>query len=241
MLYLAVCLASLAGGAVQTVTGFGAGVVLVMILSRFFDMTAASSLNTAVCVALSASLAWQFRREISWTLLIPPAIPYIITSVLAIRLISSMDMTALAVIFALFLMVLAVFFLFFEKRVHLSGSYPTAIVCGGISGIFAGLFGVGGPLMALYFLTVTSRRATYVGTIQFFFLLTNLISLATRFTEGLYGASLFPATVIGIAGIIAGKWLGLRIAEKLDGEKLKKIIYIFVGISGAVTLIQQIL
>ncbi|MBQ2739799.1 MAG: hypothetical protein IJF36_06175, partial [Oscillibacter sp.] len=59
-------------------------------------------------------------------------------------------------------------------------------------------------------------------------------------TEGLYGASLFPATVIGIAGIIAGKWLGLRIAEKMDGEKLKKIIYIFVGISGAVTLIQQI-
>ena len=40
---------------------------------------------------------------------------------------------------------------------------------------------------------------------------------------------------------MAGKWVGLRIAGRLDGEKLKRIVYLFVGVSGAVTLLQQIL
>lgn len=32
----------------------------------------------------------------------------------------------------------------------------------------------------------------------------------------------------------------LMVAEKLDGAKLKKIIYIFVGISGAINIIQNL-
>lgn len=241
MVYLAVTVGAAAAGAVQTVTGFGSGVVLIMVLSHLYAMASASSLNTAICLALSASLTWSFRRSIAWKQVFTPAVPYFITSVLAIRLLPSMDMTVLAVVFGLFLIVLSLFFLFFESRIHLTGSLPTALVCGGVSGIFAGLFGVGGPLMALYFLTVTRGREVYVGTLQFFFLLTNLVSFATRLSEGLYGLDLLPVTLLGILGVTAGKGLGLLIAEKLDGGKLKQLIYIFVGISGAVTLAQQVL
>lgn len=239
MVYLAVTVGAAAAGAVQTVTGFGSGVVLIMVLSHLYAMASASSLNTAICLALSASLTWSFRRSIAWKQVFPPAVPYFITSVLAIRLLPSMDMTVLAVVFGLYL--LSLFFLFFESRIRLTGSLPTALVCGGVSGIFAGLFGVGGPLMALYFLTVTRGREVYVGTLQFFFLLTNLVSFATRLSEGLYGLDLLPVTLLGILGVTAGKGLGLLIAEKLDGGKLKQLIYIFVGISGAVTLAQQVL
>ena len=241
MVWLAVGLASLVGGMVQTVTGFGAGVILIMILSRFFELTEAASLNTAICAALSLSLTWQFRKEIRWKLLLVPEIPYLIASVLIIRVISAINMTALAVGFGLFLIALSVFFFFFEKRIHLRGTLPTALVCGGISGVFSGLFGVGGPLMALYFVAIMPNRVAYVASLQCFFLLSNMISIPTRLAEGLYSLSLVPMTLLGIAGILCGKHLGLRIADRLDGAKLKTIIYIFVGISGAVTLIQQIL
>lgn len=241
MVWLAVILFAFVGGILQTVTGFGAGVVMIMAFSRLFDITVAASLNTAICAVLSLSLAWQFRKEIQWKLIAVPEIPYILTSVLVIRTISSMDMSVLAVIFGIFLISLSVFFFFFEKRVHLQGTPPTALTCGAISGVFSGLFGVGGPLMALYFVTIMPGRVAYVASMQCFFLISNVISLITRFSEGLYTVSLFPITAAGIAAIMAGKWVGLRIADRLDGEKLKRIVYIFVGVSGAVTLLQQIL
>ena len=241
MVWLAVGLGSFIGGMVQTVTGFGSGVVLILILSRFFEITVASSLNTSICMVLSATLAWQFRHEIQWKLVMVPILPYMAASILAIRTMGSMDMTVLAVLFALFLMTLSVFFLFFEQRVRLNGSVPTALACGGISGVFSGLFGVGGPLMALHFISVAPGHIAYVSTLQFFFLPTNVVSLLTRVSSGFYTADLIPITVLGVVCILSGKWAGLRIASRINGEKLKKLIYIFVGISGAVTLLQQIL
>ena len=231
---------ALAAGLVQTVTGFGAGVVLIMVLSRMFEMTVAPTINTSICLVLSLSLVWRFRRDIQPKLVLVPIIPYLIMSVCAISLLRFMDMKVLAIAFGLFLMALSVFFFFFEKRVHIRGNYPTAIFCGTISGVFAGLFGVGGPLMALYFLTITKTRAAYVATIQFFFVVTNIVSLVTRGIQGYYSLDLLPYTLIGIVGVNLGKLLGLRVAEKLDGQRLKQVIYLFVGLSGAINVIQQL-
>lgn len=240
MVWAAIILGSVLAGLVQTVTGFGSGVVLIMVLSRLFPMTVAPALNTSICIALSVSLAWRFRKDIRFKLLIVPSIPYLIMSVCAISLMRFMNMTVLAVAFGIFLMALSVFFLFFESRVHLKPNYPTALFCGTISGVFAGLFGVGGPLMALYYLTVTQSRAAYVATLQFSFVLSNIIGMTTRILNGYYTLDLLPYTIAGIVGVTAGKHLGLMVAEKLDGAKLKKIIYIFVGISGAINIIQNL-
>ena len=240
MVWPAVILGAVAAGLVQTVTGFGSGVVLIMVLSRLFAMTAATSLNASICIALSISLAWRFRRDIDFKLVLLPAVPYLIISVCAIRMLRFMDMSVLAVAFGVFLIVLSIYFLFFESRVHLKANLPTAVSCGGVSGIFAGLFGVGGPLMALYFLTITKSRASYIATLQFFFVLSNVVSMSTRLLEGYYTMDLLPITLAGIMGITAGKWIGLKIADRLDGAQLKKVIYLFVGISGIVNVIQNL-
>lgn len=241
MVWAAIILGAVVAGLVQTVTGFGSGVVLIMVLSRLFEMTVAPSLNTSICIALSVSLAWRFRKDINFKLMIVPAIPYLTMSVCAISLLRFMNMTALAVAFGVFLMALSVYFLFFESRVHLQANYPTALFCGTVSGVFAGLFGVGGPLMALYFLTITKSRAAYVATLQFFFVLSNITSMTTRVLQGYYTPDLLPYTMAGILGVTAGKHLGLMVAEKLDGAKLKKVIYVFVGISGAINVIQNLM
>ena len=240
MVWLAVAAGAALAGLVQTVTGFGSGVVLIMVLSILFPMTVAPSLNTSICLALSVSLAWRFRKDIDFHLVLVPAVPYLTMGVCAISLLDFMDMKVLAISFGVFLMALSLYFLLLEKRVHLQPNYPTAIFCGTISGVFAGLFGVGGPLMALYFLTITKSRAAYVATLQFFFVLSNVVTMSTRLFQGYYPLDLLPVTIVGILGVTAGKHLGLKIAEKLDGERLKKIIYLFVGISGAINVIEQL-
>ena len=241
MVWLAVSLGAMLGGMVQTVTGFGAGVVLILILSRFFDMLAAPGINNVVCMSLTVMLSWQHRGKIDLRKVLLPAVPFACVSVLTIHLAQNADLSILGVVFGLFLVALSVYFFCFDKKVKLRGDVPTAVLCAAISGVFSGLFGVGGPLMALYFLQITKDREEYIGNLQFFFTLTNIINTATRIAGGIYTLDLLPVTLVGLAGILTGKQLGARIAGKLDAQTLKKVVYLFVGISGVITLVQELL
>ena len=59
MTWLIVALTAAAAGAVQTVTGFGAAVVLMLVLPHLFGVVTASALSMSICIALTASLAWN--------------------------------------------------------------------------------------------------------------------------------------------------------------------------------------
>lgn len=241
MVWLAVGLGAVLAGLVQTVTGFGSGVVLILILSHFFDMLAAPGINNTISLFLTVILAWQYRAYIDLKKVLLPGIPYVAVSMLTIQAARSADLSMLGVVFGLFLMTLSVYFLCFDKKVKLQANVPTALTCAVISGIFSGLFGVGGPLMALYFLQITHSREEYVGSLQLLFVVGNVLNTSTRIFSGIYTLALVPVTLVGVVGIFAGKLAGNRIAGKLDAETLKKIVYIFVGVSGVINLVQELL
>lgn len=240
MVWMAVGLGAILAGLVQTVTGFGAGVVLILILSHFFDMLVAPGINNIVGMCLTVILTWQYRRYIDLKKVLLPGIPFALTSVITIQVARSADLSMLGLVFGLFLVSLSIYFLCFDKKVKLKANVPTAVTCAVISGIFSGLFGVGGPLMALYFLQITDSREEYVGNLQFFFTLTNLVNTTSRILSGIFTVSHIPITLVGFAGILLGKRIGGGIAGKLEPETLKKIVYIFVGVSGLINLVQEL-
>lgn len=75
---------------------------------------------------------------------------------------------------------------------------------------------------------------------QTLFVVTNIINIITRLANGLYTADLLPCTLVGMAFILIGKEFGIRFARKLNIEVIKKVIYVFVGISGVITLAENI-
>ncbi len=85
-----------------------------------------------------------------------------------------------------------------------------------VSGFFNGLFGIGGPLMALYFLTLADTKEGYLASIQTFFML-----------DTLYVTSLRVATGVLHLGDLRLVLLGL--------------VYVFIGLSGAYYLISSLL
>ena len=66
MMWIAVFLIAAMGGVVQAVTGFGAGVVMMLVLPNFFDLLTAPALSSAIALALNTSLAFRFRKYIRW-------------------------------------------------------------------------------------------------------------------------------------------------------------------------------
>lgn len=200
MMGLAIALAALLGGFVQSVTGFGGAIVMMLVLPRFLGMLQAPALSASITAALTCGLAWKFRREIDLRTAAVPILTYLASSTVTIRLVGGLDLEVLVLAFGVFLILLSVYFIWFAWNVAIRANFVTASVCGLISGVCTGLFGVGGPLMAIYFLAATDRKETYLASLQFLFAVNNLANLAVRVVCGIYTLDLIPLSIVGILG-----------------------------------------
>ena len=240
MTWLVVLFASFCAGCIQSATGFGGAIIMMQFFPHFLGMVASPALVGAITLLLSTSLAWRFRRHIHWPTVLFPTALYILVNTAAINLVRSVNLDLLTAAFGAFMVVLAVYFMLFAGKFTFRPSWRSASLCAALSGCTAGFFGIGGPLMALYFVTAAKDKETYLANLQFLFVASNTCSLCTRVLNGIYTPALIPLTLLGFVGIFLGKKWGLKLLDKLDIDRMKKIIYILVGISGLLTLLKQI-
>ena len=241
MTYAIMALAALAGGIIQPLTGFGSAVILMVAAQYFFDITIAPGVVAAICMFQAGVMAWNRRKSIDLKQILPPIALYTVCSLAVINLLGSMDLHILTAAFGGFLMLLALYFLFIAKRVSLKPSLAAGMLCSGFSGCCAGAFTVGGPMMALYFVAIARDKDTYVANMQFLFAVTNLTNLAMRAVRGLYGAQYLPVTAVGVIFVLVGMVIGSALSKRMNGDVARQVVYIGVGVSGLVTLLQQIL
>lgn len=240
MVYAAIVAGSLAAGIVQSVTGFGAAIFLMLILPYFFDMVTAAALSSSVTMTLSIMLAWRFRKSTQWRLCALPTAVFLLCSVTAIHLVKGLEIGLLNLLFGIFLIFVAVYSLLATHRSAASGSRAAVAACAAVSGITSGLFGIGGPLIALYFVRISQNKESYIGNTQFLFATTSIVNFAARISNGLYTVDLLPLTLFGFAGIFLGKQIGLSILEKINADVMKKVVYAYVGLSGLITVLENI-
>ena len=74
MVWLAVTLGSALAGALQTVTGFGSVVLMMIIFPFFFDMIDAPMLALSINMLYCTILCIKYRRDIDWRVTVPPTI-----------------------------------------------------------------------------------------------------------------------------------------------------------------------
>ena len=241
MIYAVVACMALLGGTIQTVTGFGGGVVMMLALPYFLGMVRAPALSSIICMGLCYTLAWKFRKYVDFKSLWVPAVAYVTCSVGIISVVDRIDMSVMSLAFGFFLIVLSIYSLVFSKRMRLNANWYTGLICGAVSGFLSGLFGIGGPLMAVYFAAATDSKETYIGSTQVLFSLGGTINFLIRIFRGIYTVDLIPLTLLGVLAISLGKLVGLRIVAKLDPETMRKLIYGFVGVSGVITVCKYFL
>jgi len=238
MNYLIIVLTALCAGIVQGVTGFGSCIVMMIVFPFLFTIPEGAGIAVAVTVFLSLSVTIRYRREIRPSKLIPPAILYVIVSNLSIHFSTMVDPVLIKRIFGAFLIVLSVYFLFFSKSVQGKKlSVPAALICIAVSAACDGLFGIGGPLMVLVIMGMTSSPKEYLGSILFISTITCFCSTVFRFASGILTITHIPFILTGIAGILAGVFIANKIVDRLDGAMLRKLTYIMIGIAGIINLL----
>ena len=239
MLY--VFLPAIGAGLIQTTTGFGSGIFLMLFFPLFLPILKSSALSSLITLCLSVMLAWRFRRDIDYRLSVLPAVFYLIASGIAINVAARIDCNGLKAYFGLFLMAVAIYFIFFAKKLTIKKSVASAAVCSGISGVAGGLFGIGGPPMVLYFLAASKDdKMKYLATIQFFFVITGIYNAGMRAVSGILTVDILPLVIPGMIGLWIGKTYGAMIINRINVEQLKKMIYIFLAAAGLLTFVSNL-
>lgn len=238
MIYFVIAITSVLAGIVQGVTGFGTGVVLMMILPLYFALPQAAGISVAIAVGLCVAMCVRYRKDLKVKKVLLPCAWTIVCSSLAIHYSLSVNPDILKKIFGIFLIILSVYYLFFSKSdPDKKMSLPMAVFCVTGSGICDGLFGIGGPLMVLYFLSNTRSKREYLGTLQVFFLINGIYGTVFRITQGILGVRHLTFVGIGWLGILAGMFLANRVVDRMNAGLLRKLVYIMIGVSGIINLI----
>jgi len=236
--YLLYSLTVFGGTVVQTVSGFGFAIFVLTFFPYFMPSTA-ESVATAAMLSLTTAAynVWLYRDSICRRILMPPLISYLLCSTAMIWLSAGQPDAVLKKLVAAALILLSLYFIFFSKRIHIRPSPVTGTVCGLLSGVLGGLFGMSGPPMVVYLLEATDSNDAYFGTIQCFFALTNIVNTAMRAVTGTVTPAVLVFVAVGIIFAFAGRWLGARLFTRLRPEPLKRCVYCFMAVSGVVMLL----
>lgn len=237
MTYAVMCLIALCGGILQGVTGFGAGIVMMMALPIMFPLNQAAGISCAIAIMLSLSMFLRYRQYVRIKNVVWPAILYVGVSGISIVFSTMVNQAAMKKVFGVFLIILAAYYLFFNKNRDKELSLPTSIIFIAVSGVCDGLFGIGGPLMVLFFLSQTHSKEEYLGSIQAVFLVNLVYGTILRVYNRILTVEHVTYIGLGILCIMAGFWIANQIVERLDGEKIKKITYVVIGLSGIMNAI----
>jgi len=240
MAWIAIGIISMAAGLVQTVTGFGAVVMMMLVLPFFFSVIDASALALTVALVFSVVLCWQYRKHIRLQIALLPTLAYTIINLIVIQVVNRVNAERLETFFAVFLVLLSLYYLLVAKNIRVAPRPAVGIGCGIFSGISAAFFAIGGPPMAIYFMAATDTHYSYVGCMQFLFVVTSITGIIGRITNGMYSASILPYVIWGIVCILGGMWIGKGINDKLNADLMRMLAYLFVGDSGMILLLQNL-
>ncbi len=119
MTIAAMLLPALLAGLVQGVTGFGAGVLLMLFYPLLFSVAQSSAMSQCLCTVLCLSVLLRYRRSIRFCHCILPLVFYFPFYFLALQQAASMDTDALKPVLGLFLVILSVFLLYGSDRIHI--------------------------------------------------------------------------------------------------------------------------
>lgn len=234
-----IALSACIAGIVQGITGFGAGIVMMMILPMILgNIPQSAGVSTAICVILSAQMVYLYRKHVDIKKVILPSILYILICSISMYFSTMIDQNLMKKVFGTFLLLLAIYYLFINKNNERKKlSLALSLFCIIVSAACDGLFGVGGPLMVLYFLSTTHNTHQYLGTIQAFFTINCFYNTCFRIYRGIILPEHLIYIAVGMVCIVIGGYIANKIVDKLDGVLVRKLTYIMIGISGLINII----
>jgi uncharacterized membrane protein YfcA len=236
--YVLFLIVAFTGSFIQSICGFGCAIVTMSVFPYFmpgYQM----SVTVSSLLALSSNVGNLVTRlkSVRIKLIIPPLIGYFIFSAIAIVYSIGKADAALKAVLGAVLILLSLYFMFIKNKIKIKPTFINGLIAGCLSGILGGIFSIGGPPLVVYTLAVTGSKEEYFATNMAFFTITNIYTAIIRAMKGLITSQIIFLWLIGSVMIFIGVFSGKKIVDKLNAQTMRKIIYIFMALSGCIMVV----
>lgn len=240
MLYLELVTVCVVGAILQSAIGFGFPIFAMIFFSLMFPFQTAVTITQTAGILGVGYFFFKYIRHVNWKALLPFMAAAIPIGMACTVFSSDLEVSQLKVYLGIVLVIIALFFLFFNEKVKIKTGVASGVVLGGISGVLNGFFAIGGPPVALYMLPASKDKISYIATANAYFFLFKVVNLSLRFSNGSVGSEHIPLILLSIVSMVVGSVIGDKIMNLIPMSLLKKLVYIFVGLSGIVIVIQEL-
>ena len=225
-------IACVLGQFLQTAAGFGFGILVMAVAGMFLPVTAVASANGLLGPLTNLFFLFRYWRKLNLRLIFWPALSGLVAGTVAIYTIQFIPLTFLRGLLGIALVGLSLYFMPFQKRIHILPTPRNGIIAGACGGLLSGYFSTGGPPLVLYLLSVQDDKETYIVCVQTLYLILSIGNTAGRIASGYVTAEVLQMRAIGLVGAGVGLWLGLKVVDRLNIQLLRIIAYIIIGLSG---------
>lgn len=214
---------------VESIVGFGGGLIAYAILGFFIDLKQMIIGGLYVGTLSSAYIAYtdfkSFDKKIFKSL-----IPICLTgTICGVFIFSKLSSQSLSLIFGIFLIALAIKTMFFDKYTFPKIFKQKLLFVGGIS---QGAFGIGGPFVANALKNDFANKSTFRTTLAVFFVLFNLVRFVQLSLQGEINPSFFAEIWWAVIPVFIAIQLGYRIHLKISEAFFKKLIGLMTILAG---------
>lgn len=226
------------GAFIQRTIGFGFGIFVMTMLPYIMPSYGeATTLSGSLAMITSFILVYHYWKYISWKYLIPLFIVFVITSMIAIKVVVYLDQNILEKILGVTLIISAFYFWFFSDKIHIKPNLATQTSLGTLSGFMGGFFAMQGPPAVLYFIEVAKRKEEYIALAQAYFAFGNLAMTIYRAKVGFVTPEVCTAWLWGAPAVLFGTYVGSKVFKYMSLDLIRHIVFIYIGISGVVALL----
>jgi len=236
----ALFLIALAGSFLQTNIGFGFPVLAMIFLPSLFPFPTAVAICQVVAFASTAYLTIRYREHISWSTMLPLLVISLATGALVTIFSWSIAQRSLEMLLGGLLVLISIFSIASKESLRIRPTIGNGAAFGLIAGFGNGLFGIGGPPVAIYLMGGLPTKEAYLATIQCYFLLSNASTIGLRLAHGEVQSRHMLPILCGWAGIALGTFTGLKFFRSLSKQNLRIAVHAFVGISGLVIIAKHL-
>lgn len=236
---IAIFLLAIGASFVQRTIGFGFGIFIMTALPFLMPSYAEAVTLSGLLSLTSATVVMvKYIKFVSWKRLLPVVAAFLVFATLAICLLDRIEGPTMRRILGVMLIFLSFYFSFFKEKLqkYIRPTVGWQLGTGSASGIMGGLFGMHGPPVVLYLIVSEPDKDHYMGMIQTYAVLTNVIMLGVRAFNGYVTPAVGITYLYGLGGLVVGVLAGNWAYKRIPNRVFTYLVYAYICISGAIIL-----
>lgn len=234
-----IALIILLGVFIQSLSGFGLGLVVMPLLTLFIDVRVASPLMNLIALLTLSIILFYYRKKLEVRAILGLTIASSLAIPFGVYFLKNMDKTITLTLLGIVVLSYAIYSLV-ELPLPIIHSHQWGYGFAFFSGLLSGAYNTGGPPIVIY---GSCRRWTpeqFKSNLNFFFFCNVIIVLINHLLQGNFTPEVFNLFILSIPMIFMGLVLGFLLSKKINLLLFRKLVLFLLIMTGLQLLIKVI-